>query len=257
MTNESYQVRRYPRSRRVISNYVHTTLRKHVIHALLEIDVTEVRRRLHAHKERTGETLSLTAYVIACLARVVGEHKELHAYRSGRDKIIIFDDVDVSTLVERQAGGQRIATPHVIRAVNTKSFRQIHDEIREAQDHEAGEFRQMDWFGSLPGFLMRWFWLIIRYFPRLKKRYSGTVSVTAVGMFGSGGGWGIPLTDYTLQLTIGGIAERPGVVSGAVAIREYLAVTISVDHDLIDGAPAARLAGRLRELIEAAEGFEE
>lgn len=255
MPNDSYQIKPYPRSRRVISNYVQTAQRKHVIHALLEIDVTEARCLIHAHKERTGEVLSLTAYVIFCLARAVDEHKELHAYRSGRGKIIIFDEVDISTLVERRAGGQRIATPHVLRAVNTKSFRQIHDEIREAQEHEAGEFRQMDWFGALPGFLMRWFWRIIGHFPRLKKRYSGTVSVTAVGMFGTGGGWGIPLTDYTLQLTLGGIAERPGVVAGRIAIREYLAVTISVDHDMIDGAPAARLASRLRDLIETAEGL--
>lgn len=37
-----------------------------------------------------------------------------------------------------------------------------------------------------------------------------TVMMTAVGMFGQGGGWGIPLGHLTLIVTLGGISERPG-----------------------------------------------
>ena len=72
------------------------------------------------------------------------------------------------------------------------------------------------------------------------KQYYGTVMMTAVGMFGSGGGWAIPVTNHTLQVTLGGIAQKPGGVENQVAIREYLSVTLSFDHDIIDGAPAAR-----------------
>jgi pyruvate/2-oxoglutarate dehydrogenase complex dihydrolipoamide acyltransferase (E2) component len=35
-----------------------------------------------------------------------------------------------------------------------------------------------------------------------------------------------------------------------------LALTISVDHDVIDGAPAARFGARLAELIEGAAGLD-
>ena len=35
-----------------------------------------------------------------------------------------------------------------------------------------------------------------------------------------------------------------------IELREYLSLTVSVDHDLIDGAPAARFAEHLKELIE-------
>jgi pyruvate/2-oxoglutarate dehydrogenase complex dihydrolipoamide acyltransferase (E2) component len=35
-----------------------------------------------------------------------------------------------------------------------------------------------------------------------------------------------------------------------IEVREYLSLTLSMDHDLIDGAPAARFAARLKELIE-------
>jgi pyruvate/2-oxoglutarate dehydrogenase complex dihydrolipoamide acyltransferase (E2) component len=88
----------------------------------------------------------------------------------------------------------------------------------------------------------------------LVKEYFGTVSLTAVGMFATGGFWGIPVPNHTLQLTLGGIADKPGVVDGRVRVREYLSVTISIDHDIVDGGPAARFAQKLKEIVEG--GFE-
>ena len=75
-------------------------------------------------------------------------------------------------------------------------------------------------------------------------------------MFGRGTGWGIPITNNTLDVTIGTIAEKPGVVDGQISIREYLYITVSVDHDIVDSAPAARFAVRLNELIESCYGLE-
>ncbi len=85
----------------------------------------------------------------------------------------------------------------------------------------------------------------------------GTVGITAVGMFGKGAVWVIPLTGHTLYITLGGIGEKPGVVDGHIAIREYLSMTISFDHDIIDGAPAARFAERLKDLIEIGYGLDD
>ena len=38
-------------------------------------------------------------------------------------------------------------------------------------------------------------------------------------------------------------------------MRDYLSLTISFDHDIIDGAPAARFTERLKELIESSYGL--
>jgi pyruvate/2-oxoglutarate dehydrogenase complex dihydrolipoamide acyltransferase (E2) component len=76
-------------------------------------------------------------------------------------------------------------------------------------------------------------------------------------MFGKGAGWGIPINDHTLDLTLGGIAEKPGVVDGHIAIREYLSITLSFNHDLIDGAPAARFTERFIDLVESGYGLSE
>lgn len=39
-------------------------------------------------------------------------------------------------------------------------------------------------------------------------------------------------------------------MDGQLETREYPSMTISMDHDIIDGAPATRFALRLKELLE-------
>ena len=76
-------------------------------------------------------------------------------------------------------------------------------------------------------------------------------------MFGQGSGWGFGfLPMHTLGLTVGGIASKPGVSEGRIEIREYLNLTITFDHDIVDGAPAARFAQRLTELLESGYGVD-
>jgi pyruvate/2-oxoglutarate dehydrogenase complex dihydrolipoamide acyltransferase (E2) component len=85
------------------------------------------------------------------------------------------------------------------------------------------------------------------------RRRVGTVLVTAVGMFGGGGGHGIaPMTMMSLELLVGGISRRPWIVEGRSEVRDILDLTISIDHNVVDGAPAARFAADLRTLIETA-----
>ena len=111
----------------------------------------------------------------------------------------------------------------------------------------------------LPMLLIRIGWWAFcwmrRTYPQVQKKYGGTVGVTAVGMFGKGAGWGIPINDHTLDVTLGGVASKPGVIDGQIAIREYLCMTLSFDHAIIDGAPAARFTERLKDLIESGYGL--
>jgi pyruvate/2-oxoglutarate dehydrogenase complex dihydrolipoamide acyltransferase (E2) component len=79
--------------------------------------------------------------------------------------------------------------------------------------------------------------------------------MSAIGMFGPGGGWGIPIAPPTLMITVAGIATKPRYVDGSLQPREMLDVTISADHDLVDGAPAARFARRLADLVQRADGL--
>lgn len=257
----SYKVIPFPGVRFRITDFLELMHRKHIVHGLTEIDVTAPRKFIHEYKARTSESLSFTAFIIGCLAKAIDEDKQMHAYRKGRRKLVIFDDVDVNTLIEHEVDGVKIATPHVFRAANRKTVLELHREMRQSQQQKTKGFKTVPWrervFFSLPACIRVFLLGVVTKSPHLRKRVEGTVVVTAVGMFGSGAGWGIPMTIYTLSITLGGITEKPGIVDGRIEPREYLSVTISADHDVIDGAPLARFTTRLKELIEGSYGLAE
>jgi pyruvate/2-oxoglutarate dehydrogenase complex dihydrolipoamide acyltransferase (E2) component len=262
--NADYQVVPYPKLRRIIAVMLRSFQRVPLIHGLIEVDVSRARAFLREHKAKTGESLSFTAFLIACLAKAVDENKAVQAYRKGRNQLILFEDVDVNIQIEHEMDGQKQAIVYILRAANRKTFREIHHEIRAAQGEDVAKavkgIKALNALLVLPTFLLRigyWvLWWIGRTSPQLMKKYGGTVSLTAVGMFGKGAGWGIPLAGQTM-ITVGGIGEKPGVVDGQIAIREYLSLTISFDHNIIDGAPAARFSQRLKDLIESGYGLDD
>lgn len=108
------------------------------IHAILEVDINEPRRWLAEHRQQTGESLSLTAYVIACLAQAVAAHPGLNAFRKG-SQLILLDEVTISCLVERELDGENVPEPFGIQSAQAKTYRQIHAEIRAAQQRRQGD----------------------------------------------------------------------------------------------------------------------
>ncbi len=232
-------------------------LQKHTVHGLVEFDITRAREAIHQYRVQSGEALSFSAFFLACLGKAIEQNKEMHAYRDWRNRLIIFDEVDVNMLFEVEVEGKKTIRPHILRGVNKKSYQEIQQEIRTFQNqHESSrESNFIDWFVRLPGFIRRLFLWVLFKNPQLIKDYYGTVLVTSVGMFGTGSGWGIPVPNHTLQLTLGGIGEKPGVVDHRIEVRKYLSVTISFDHDIVDGAPVARFIQRLKKLIESGYGL--
>ena len=254
-----YKMVSYPKIRRFMAAARRSVQRTPRMHGLIEVDVTRVRAHLRDLKAKTGEALSFTAFIIACVAKAVDENKAVQASCKGRKHLILFDEVDVLTYIERGATGHSLPMPYIIRAANHKTVREIHQEIRAAQVQDVAKaavgFKLVQY---LPTLLFRFLLWMLGRNPKLMKKYVGTVALSAVGMFGKGAGWGIPpATPPSLWITVGGIGEKPGVVDGQIAIQDYLSLTISFDHDIIDGAPAARFTQRLKELIEDGYGLDD
>jgi len=253
-----HQTLPFPAWRNMTADLCDLGQRQNTIHGFVEVDVTVARALLREIKARTGESLSFTGYVTYCLAQAVAHDRQVQALRQGR-KLVIFDDVDVTLMVEGEVDGRKRVVNHVVRAAQGKSVEQIHDEIRAAQagvTERARSLPAMSLFFSLPRFVRSLAMRFVRSRAQLWAGMGGTVSVTAVGMFGSGrAGWGLPISPAPLMLTVGGIAEKPAVVSGRIEPREVLCLTISVDHDVVDGAPAARFVSRLTELLETGHGL--
>ncbi len=239
---------------------------KHWMYGLLEVDVTVAQQFIAEHKARTGEALSFTGFLIYCLVRAVDENKEVQAYLKGRKQLVMFDDVNVGMMVEHTAGGKGALMGHIIQGANRKTYREIHEEIRSVQSAPVPANRGMPtWFRSvmlLPRPLSRLVNAILsiatRGDPMMRMSASGTVFVTAVGMFGKGhSGWGITTTPHSLSLVVGSMAWKPAVIEGQIVPREILNLTVLFDHDVVDGAPATRFVRRLVELIESGYGLAE
>ncbi|MHA2004747.1 MAG: 2-oxo acid dehydrogenase subunit E2 [Candidatus Thorarchaeota archaeon] len=237
---------------------------QHYMHGLLEMDVTKAREFIQTHKEATGESLSFTGWLIKCIAQAISEFKHLQAYRKGK-RLIIFDDVDVGFTMEREVGGERVVAGYIIRKANEKKFREIHDEIRSAQNEvvkgalvgTGEDVRRISRIQSLPGPLRR---LMVWWFKRnifLRKQTQGTVGLTSVGMFGEFRGWPLVLGPFPVFLGIGGVDVRPGYVGDCIERREFLRMSMMFDHDAADGADAARFASRLGQLMQDGFGLEE
>jgi pyruvate/2-oxoglutarate dehydrogenase complex dihydrolipoamide acyltransferase (E2) component len=258
-TQAVHRVVPVPRMRQVYVDTLHLGHRKHTVHALIEADVTLARHTIAEHKARTGETLSFTAFVLGCFGQAVDRNHYMHALRNWRNQLVLFDEVDVTTMFEVQAGDERFPLAHVIRAVNKRSFRDIHDEIRSyqtARERKPNPYeRLLPLYTLVPGPLRRLVWKALFRCPHLAKQNVGTTTLTAVGMFGQGGGWGITMPLYTLGVTLGGIEQKAVLVGGQVEPREHLCITLSFDHDIVDGAPAARFAQHFKELLESGHGL--
>lgn len=263
MTRESvtYEIRSFPKIRRAYADVLREGHRRHTIHGLVEVDVAEALSAIHDRAaEESVPPLSFTGFIVGCVGRAVDENRMLHAHRWGRRKLVLFDEVDVNLQLEQvDDDGNRIVQSRIVRAVNRKTMQEISSEIREAQRVVEADRRRLRgtlWLVTLPGFIRSAIWRMVMRRPWWTKRFGGTVAVSAIGMFGTSLGWGIPVTPSALMVTVGGIGVRPVLIDDVVVNREHLSLTISVDHDIIDGAPAARFVERLRQLIEEAHGLD-
>jgi pyruvate/2-oxoglutarate dehydrogenase complex dihydrolipoamide acyltransferase (E2) component len=261
-----YHVIDLPLGRRIWLNALNLSGPTHWMYGLLEVDVTVAQQLIAEHKQCTAEKLSFTGFLVYCLARAVDENKEVQAYLKGRNKIIIFDDVNVGLMIEHKVGEKTALMGYNLMGANHKTYRQIHEEIRAVQSAPVPSNRGMPpWFRSV--MLLPWplslvvkslMGMATRRDPRIRVSASGTVAVTAVGMFGKGhSGWGIATTPVSLSLVVGSMAWKPAVIEGRVAPREMLNLTVLFDHDIVDGAPATRFVKRLVELIESGYGLDE
>lgn len=249
----------YPAERDIVVDSGYLASRRHIIYGLIEVDVTRARELRRLLSTDGSTKISFTAFIVSCFARAIASNPKVQAYRDWRGRLVVFHEVDVVTMIEPEPG--KVAFPHIIREANRKSVREISDEIRSIQIDPSKSVQQGSLFKlalRVPRFVRLLFFWAVKKNPHWFKRLEGTAVVTSVGMFGKGGGWGIAfLPTHTLGLTVGGISQKPGEHDGQIELRQYLDLTVSFDHDIVDGAPAARFGRQLVELIETAAVLEE
>ena len=256
---DSCRFQNIPRSRIATFDIFSVGLRKHHIHAMLEFDVTESRVKLRELRKK-GITISFNAWLIRVIGSVLQKHPEAAAYLYNKKKLIIFNDINISLLVEKKISDTRVPIPIVIEKVNKKTALEITQEIEQAKNQELQTndivLKKQSTFSErlyyyLPGILRKLFWKILLKRPKSAFNTMGNVAITSVGMMGKINGWFIHKSVHPISFGVGSILKKPVVFKNEVKIREILNMTILVDHDVIDGAPMVRFLDDLTDYIES------
>jgi pyruvate/2-oxoglutarate dehydrogenase complex dihydrolipoamide acyltransferase (E2) component len=240
-------------------------LRKHYVKSLIELDTTNARRAIRAYRNRSGKPLSFLSWMVKCIADAIDQDKTVHGCRYKRNLVLLFDDVDISVPIEREVAGRKMPMPYVIRKANKKQMCQIEAEIADAKSRKLEDNEQvlsrpisslfLRVFPSLPGFIKAAFWRRFDKNPFMQKRIMGTVGVTSVAMAGKTTGWALPISIQPICFALGSMTRRTEESGGKPELRDYLALTIMFDHDVIDGAPAARFVSQLSRMVDQAHGL--
>lgn len=259
-----YDIIDFPKVRIPTLDFLTLGDNNHYVKGLIEFDVTDGRNKIRDHEKNTQKKISFTAWLLKCIGQAASEFKEVHSMMMGKNKIVKFEDVDISITVEKSIEGVKTPIPLVVRRTNKMTVTQINDEIRKAQSEEVDEAtvlgnhnmkEDLKRYVSLPSFFRKF--ILKRKFrdPVRIKQMMGTIIVSSVGMFGKLRGWPIPTTAHPLAFGVGSITKKPAIINDKIEVREFLALSVLFNHDIVDGAPATRFISRLGELLESGFGL--
>jgi len=181
-----------------------------------ESDVTA----LVARRERLAAEfpLTYTDLLVEAVAQALRAHPRLNATAS-TDAVQEHDSVDIAVAVALDDG---LITP-VIRSAHTKSLQAIAAESRQLAERARRGMLAVD------------------------EVNGGTFTITNLGMYGIDSFTPILYPPQVAILGIGRIIEKPAVHAGQVVPRAMMTLSLTFDHRIVDGAPAAVF---LRQVVE-------
>ncbi|MHA1109665.1 MAG: 2-oxo acid dehydrogenase subunit E2 [Promethearchaeota archaeon] len=267
--NYNYKEVKLKKSKQAQADWSALGRKKPIVFATGIIDVTEVREYFRTHVDDEGKSYSFAAYMAYLLGQAILKHPNMNAYLRGRDKLVIFEDVDIICIIERFFEGSDIPVPtsYTIRSAQKKHWKDIHYEIREAQTQKSKgiqydkkgdkQAKLVKRFVNLPGWIRRIVLNRVMKDPHKKKQLNGTIGLTSVGMFLKEAGQPIAITPNTMSFQVGGTDFRPRFnENGELENREFLSGCFAVDHSIIDGGPGSRFVSDFRQMFTKGHGID-
>ena len=186
---------------------------------LMEVDVTELvklREQLKAEFD-----LTYTDLLTKAVAKALRRHPILNATLVG-EEIHLLEPIHIGIAVALEDG---LVVP-VLRDADKRTVREIARESRRlAQAAREGALSVDEVTGS-------------------------TFTITNLGSYGVDGFTPIINSPEVAILGVGRIVEKPAIHGGEIAKRAMMMLSLTIDHRIVDGAPAADFLRSLRELLE-------
>lgn len=165
--------------------------------------------------------VSYNDIVIRCVAKALSEHPIMNS-TMGDTSILLKKDINVGIAVATENG---LLVP-VIKHTDQKSL----PEISSAGKDLAARTKS----GTL--------------LP--DEMSEGTFTVTNLGMFGIESFTAIINKPEAGILAVGKMEKRPAVKDDQIVIRPLMQLSLTYDHRIVDGAPAAVFLSRIKQLLE-------
>ena len=211
--------------RQVVAEHLHESLQtmaQVTVSRESEVSGLVSRRRQLApgFEAATGLRLTYTDLLVETVARLLPEHRMLNASLDG-DCIRIFDAVHMGIAVALEDG---LIVP-VIRDAHSKSLVEIaRDRTELAAKAQSGTLG-------------------------LDEIEGGTFTISNLGAFGADSFTPIVIPPQCAILGVGRIVDKAVVVEGEVLVRPTMWLSLTFDHRLVDGAPAARFLQALADRL--------
>ena len=233
------------------------------IYGWLELDLSRALRYLDELGRANSVKLTLTHLVGKALATALADYPDANV-RVRRQRVHQRESVDVFFQVAYQEGANLSGAK--LQDVPSKSLVEIAREleqraaaIRERAPHALARSDRS--LSRVPAPLRRaamrvmetaiydWELDLSRF--GVPRDAFGSAMVTNVGVFGLPHGFAplVPFSRVPIVLTVGSVHDAPVVDDGAVVVRPVVCIGVTLDHRLIDGALAGKLAARFREVM--------
>jgi pyruvate/2-oxoglutarate dehydrogenase complex dihydrolipoamide acyltransferase (E2) component len=231
--------------------------RKNTIYLITEAQVSNL-QRLSIEYRQQGTKASFTCLIAKAFTLALKEQPEMQSYLKGKKTRVIFKNIDLACMVERElADGSLQPLHYIIRDCEQKTIHELQLELEKAKNAPIGEGGPLSpleaWFQHWPSWCRKLVWIWIRHDPYTSKQLMGTAGLTSMGMFANDGTIVLPISPLTITLSIGGITTKPSLIDGQIMNQQYVQLALAANHDVIDGGPLTRFANRLKEKIELAQ----
>jgi len=182
----------------------------------MEVDMTE------AVKLREETQASYTDMLVKATAQALREHPIMNSTLEG-EQIKIFEDINVGVAVATEKG---LVVP-VVHNADRMSLSAIASALKLlVEKAREGKLTKEDLTG-------------------------GTFTITNLGMYGVDVFIPIINPPETAILGVGRIAEKPVLVDNEIKMKPVMQLSLSFDHRVVDGAPAAQFLQKVKHVLES------
>jgi hypothetical protein len=250
MANKGFRKESYGIERQLIADAMYLSSKAGKMNAVVEIDITALRKKMTDYKRASGNQLSISTVFLYCYAQALSVHKRAMALRSFTNTLYIFEDADIFFPYETVGDiAPAHLRKHVFKSANKLSIADIEKQF-QSLPQKGNVLRWHErLFMHLPSFIRRLLYWTVMQFPVYRKNFFGNVFFSTVS--------GTNFTNYNITCFSPHFHAIGMLVSSALIMKEgdqkriKVNIHLSADHAIINGIDFYKFTDSFLKQVEA------